>query len=376
MVSHKTRKSVVGLFDGDEEDRGSSSQAGYPGALKVSPAFRSVSPSLIDPGDVSSWSIAATQGKDPSSPTLSTLGLSSIRQNSFDGVSMKKHTLGSELGSEFGDDWGENAGNHHLRTSSLYDLAGLVVSREGSPGLSPGASPPENPSFVFSSPGMTTSDGDWDEADNDIGPSEAGTTTPNHSRGLQLNLGFSTPRPSKSHEILRASTSLPEPRSTRNYRLSQTVRNRTGRWVKGRYGGEGTSVDHGSLPRRRRPFNKPSSHASRGSDASVIFSETFDTVVRQLSFSGTPDCGDMEEDEGESEATMKQIIRAPRSENSVAIPPPLKEQGFVGFILEVWLWLQFAIVVLVFLWAMARRGPKSVLQEAERRKSMPITATR
>ena len=38
------------------------------------------------------------------------------------------------------------------------------------------------------------------------------------------------------------------------------------------------------------------------------------------------------------------------------------------FIFELWLWLQFAIVILVFLYAMARRGPKSVLEDAERRR--------
>lgn len=44
----------------------------------------------------------------------------------------------------------------------------------------------------------------------------------------------------------------------------------------------------------------------------------------------------------------------------------MRKGGFVGFVLEVWLWLQFAIVVMVFLWAMARKGPKSVLEDAER----------
>lgn len=43
-----------------------------------------------------------------------------------------------------------------------------------------------------------------------------------------------------------------------------------------------------------------------------------------------------------------------------------KIQG--GFVLEVWLWLQFAIIVGMFLWAMARRGPKTVLEDAERRR--------
>jgi len=43
-----------------------------------------------------------------------------------------------------------------------------------------------------------------------------------------------------------------------------------------------------------------------------------------------------------------------------------------GIMLEVWMWLQFAIIMLVFLWAMARKGPKSVLRDAERKRSMSM----
>ncbi|KAF4601312.1 hypothetical protein EYR38_005964 [Pleurotus pulmonarius] len=47
-----------------------------------------------------------------------------------------------------------------------------------------------------------------------------------------------------------------------------------------------------------------------------------------------------------------------------------QQRGGLGrLMLEIWLWLQFAVIILVFLWAMARRGPKAVLYEAERRKS-------
>lgn len=54
-------------------------------------------------------------------------------------------------------------------------------------------------------------------------------------------------------------------------------------------------------------------------------------------------------------------VTLPKKEEGGAQP-----RGFVGFILEIWLWLQFSIVIMVFLWAMARRGPKSVLEDAER----------
>ena len=43
-----------------------------------------------------------------------------------------------------------------------------------------------------------------------------------------------------------------------------------------------------------------------------------------------------------------------------------------GIMLEVWMWLQFAIIILVFLWAMARKGPKSVLRDAERKRTMSM----
>ena len=95
----------------------------------------------------------------------------------------------------------------------------------------------------------------------------------------------------------------------------------------------------------------------------MIFTETFDVVVRQLSFKG-------EVAEEEEEPPLEPDNRVAIVENTntaVALPP--RKEGFVGFILEVWLWLQFAIVVVVFLWAMARRGPKSVLKEAEKRKA-------
>jgi hypothetical protein len=45
-----------------------------------------------------------------------------------------------------------------------------------------------------------------------------------------------------------------------------------------------------------------------------------------------------------------------------------RRKGFAGFVLEVWLWLQFVLIILVFIWAMARRGPRNVL-EADRKRA-------
>ncbi|KAK7696008.1 hypothetical protein QCA50_000648 [Cerrena zonata] len=101
----------------------------------------------------------------------------------------------------------------------------------------------------------------------------------------------------------------------------------------------------------------------------MIFSETFDTVVRQLSFSGiNPEEDEQLSEIGDVDEVVHQDSNPMLAENSVVVAAAPKTDGFVGFILEVWLWLQFAIVVLVFLWAMARRGPKSILHEAESRR--------
>lgn len=367
---HKARKSVVGLFDSEvPTDRGSTIEMNYAPSVIISSSFRHASPtppSNLD--DASLWSTAATEGLNISSHSVSTLGLS--RQIAGD-PSVRRHTLESELGSEFGDDWGEGGGNHHLRSTSLYDLTGLVgSSRETSP--APDGSPIEDPAQVFYSPESTHSEMEWEDADVDALSvasitSVAGSAVPQRDRGLGIFVEPSTPRANRVLEASSSALSLDDPRCTRNYRLSQTVRARTNRWVEGRY----DNVPSSAVV-RRRPTGK---HKQRASDASMVFSETFETVVRQMSFTGGfPVETDDENGEADGESTVKVAVHPPIPEETevVATPSGPRQQGFVGFVLEIWLWLQFVIVVVVFLWAMARRGPKNVLKEAENRRKSVI----
>ena len=60
-----------------------------------------------------------------------------------------------------------------------------------------------------------------------------------------------------------------------------------------------------------------------------------------------------------------------RHGGSLADPLNVQHAGVGGCILEVWLWLQFIIVIALFLWTMAKRGPKVVL-EAERRNAQRV----
>lgn len=99
------------------------------------------------------------------------------------------------------------------------------------------------------------------------------------------------------------------------------------------------------------------------------FEEVAQVISRSFSASSRDNRRFAEEDEidGDNGSALRREIVVPQ-DDVLAVVSQKRKQGFVGFVLEVWLWLQFAIVVCVFLWAMARRGPKSVLEDAERRR--------
>lgn len=348
-ANSKARKTVVGLFDAHPGTSGE-----YPPTLRVSSEFRS-----IDSGDISTWSSSATDGLAPPSPSMGTL------QTPLDGPGVGR-TLGSELGSEFGDDWAERGINHHLRASSLVDLAGMYSS-PASPSESVAVLPPISFSSVDQSPAER-----WDRP---------GPSTPPRIPNLQL----------------QPPTPTPDQRSsTRQFRLSQTVRARTNRWVEGRFQ---TSQSHqeslGEKALRKRSSNstlgrRSATNLLRKASSGGLLSETFDSAVGQIkrvtsrgSFpplgfgSSAPEQPDTpstirvgdEKDKQEPD----QVPEADRSVSlrpgaSVVDPTGGKHDGIVGFVLQAWLWLQFAIVVAIFLWTMAKRGPKVVL-EAERRNA-------
>ncbi|KAH9892024.1 hypothetical protein C8Q73DRAFT_792339 [Cubamyces lactineus] len=273
-LGHKSRKSVVGLFDSQPNASGSSDNqtptwGDYPPALKVSLGFRTVPPAPDEP-DTSVWSVAATDGIAPPSPSLSAL------QAPLDGP-QTGISLWSELGSEYGD-WPDRGFNHHLRTSSLYDLVGLNAP-QSVPG-SPTESHAAPPLIVFRT-----------AEDDPQGEHVAGPSTPPRTPALQLNIEPPTPTPDR----------LRSPAQVRQ-------------------------------------------HYSR-------------------------DAADVPPDEEPPEDRDKSIeLRRLSLEDGATVADPTKREGFIGLVLEAWLWLQFIIVVMLFLWAMAKRGPKVVL-EAERRNA-------
>jgi hypothetical protein len=69
---------------------------------------------------------------------------------------------------------------------------------------------------------------------------------------------------------------------------------------------------------------------------------------------------------------FREVDATPARESSGAsiehVDSRKRRKPAVALVLEAWLWLQFAMIILVFLWAMAKRGPKAVIEDAERKR--------
>ncbi|TBU43358.1 hypothetical protein BD309DRAFT_864512 [Dichomitus squalens] len=360
-VAHsKARKTVVGLFDSDADASVDSAGWGeYPPMLKVSPAFRP--PSDVTPA----WSSAATEGGlTPLSPSLS------ASQSPVDGL-VRGRSLGSELGSDYGDDWAQGGINHHLRASSLYDLTGLASSP-----VSPSASAATLPPITLSA--VEEDHATWDKPD---------PSTPPRAP-LQLNVEPPTPTPEKA----RSPAS-----KQRQLQLSQTVRARTNRWIEGRFPQSASWQDTSDGV---EPSLSVASTSSLGRRSSAFFrnvhpevlGETFDNIagrIRRVASNGAfsppafasgvsdvpPPAAEpvrrKEEDEACAEADRSVTVR---KGGSVADPLAGQHEGLVGYVIEAWLWLQFVVVVALFLWTMAKRGPKVVLEAERRNAHRPSTS--
>jgi len=158
----KARKTVVGLFDTPSQP----ARDGMEPAMMVSNA---------------------------PSPALSSLDLPAGALFSTSRQASRGPTLGSELGSDYGDDYVEN---HHLRSSSLYDV---FLS-----GPSAGSRP-------------------------------ATPTSPRRDPQRSSDLLQDDPQPSKPSQDLDKTPQRPSPKPSHRHRLSDTIRARTHYWVDRRF---------------------------------------------------------------------------------------------------------------------------------------------
>jgi hypothetical protein len=257
-------------------------------------------------------------------------------------------SLQSELGSDFGDDADPFVRSRH---NSLYDIA-----------FSASPSPTPNNLSLRSRISDARATRNLSTPDSSM----------NNSNALQLNVEPPTPFESTGPDPSASETgSLREKNKDRYNRMSQTLLRRTSRWVDGRFStisssGSDSSSGTGSIGFQSTP--RPSL-PQRLSSALDLVMENFTGPTTARAAAGPAD------DSADASAAVSSV-GSEGDENTVVLGAKSDSGGesgeakkamLVKFVLELWLWLQFAIIIVVFLWAMAKRGPKSVLGEADRR---------
>ena len=267
-VPLKARKTVVGLFDTPTQQTRDDDAA----------------PSMLT-------------NNPPSSPSLSLLDLPTGSPFSSQRTS-HAHTLGSELGSDYGGDYAEN---HHLRSSSLYDV---FLSR---------------PSALSR-------------------PSTPTPTTPLHDTEPSSN-----PLPDERQDLEKTPQRMAH-KTDRPHRLSDTIRARTHYWVGRRL--------HYTTPVRRlgsRPGPEGQITALKSAVAQAAVQTVPEVEDSSLAFVRVDSTDELQ------------------STSAVAVAPvEPKRSRVTRMVIELWLWVQFILVIMVFLWAITKRGPRSVLRNTER----------
>ena len=331
ILAAKDHKSVVGLFPHDCPLVTDSPPNLHNLQLPSQPSSPSCSESIQD-----CLSLSSTGSRGLESPgTLSPLHFFSPATQVLQELSPlgSRPTLQSELSKEFGDSWDMSPGAHHGRTSSLYDLSQFSVPSTPSP-VSRTMS--RRPSVELNFEG------------------DLCTSVP-MTAGL-LRLSIEPPTPVKAEHIGEYV------KSPRVQRMSETLRSRTGRWVDRRFkeGHQNTKATSIQLSRSGSTPAEPTSLPQLLTNAIDKMIEKFDGlsgVDNELKPDGTslplPD----------HNALQLHVTSSPSRKET-----PMKTNVLSNFLFEVWLWFHFAIIIFVFICAMAKRGPKVMLADSERKR--------
>lgn len=306
---HRARRSVVGLFDPPTV-----SDVSNPPSVQ----------SLVIPGlpAVPFVPQPSTESVTPEELDLSSPLAAALPTTEFTG----RQTLDNELGLA----WDNCHENDHFRTPSLIDLSSLSagdavgVPDPGTPSTKDMPSFPSSSSYI-SPPSISSF-------------AEQVNLQPGTWQGVHDSESVTCSPPNAHVETL----------ADRKRRKSHTIRMRTNHWTEGRF--ESTLL---SALRRESSADlaRPSTPAPQR-----LVNEFVDSISRHRTHTLS---------RGLTDDEPRTASASPVSLHQGQKP---QKRRFVSFVLELWLWLQFAIVVVVFLWAMAKRGPKSVMEEAQRRK--------
>ncbi|KAF8550489.1 hypothetical protein OG21DRAFT_1525099 [Imleria badia] len=340
VVAHpKVRRSVVGLFDSPGEEVVSPTSPGSETATSVLDLMIPGLPPVPFVPQPSNTSTTSPTSRSPS-PTLS-LSLAGTASSTIEDAPCRP-TLDSELGAAFDGNWEGQVGqvgspdNFHFRTASIVSLTSVIPSAEG-------ASNAVSISCIHTRP----------EPERSASVFTLARSLTRRSSALQPGSW----QEGGHHSISSDSGSKPVSPAEKQRRKSQTIRMRAAHWKEGRFGGTLIPADTRSSLDMSRPSTPVPERLANAFDAIVdTMSRSKGEIASSL---------DWQDDKGRS----AESLTVGRDEMAAASPPAPRQRGIVAFVLEIWLWLQFAIIVVVFVWAMARRGPKSVLEEAGRRKT-------
>jgi hypothetical protein len=242
-------------------------------------------------------------------------------------------TLQSELSKEFGDGWDTSPGAHHGRTSSLYDLSQFSV--------------PATPCPASRAMSRRASD----ELDFEIVNKGGGPCLP-MTAGL-LRLSVEPPTPAKGGDIGGYA------KSPRVQRMSQTLRSRTGQWVDRRF-----KEGHHSTKGKFSQFNGTGSTVLAEPTTTVglrVLSNAIDKMIEKFDGFSDANVSESKTTSPSSVSDNKKVLRCDIT-RSARKETSTKKNVLGNLLFEVWLWLQFGIIMFVFIYAMAKRGPKSVLK--------------
>jgi hypothetical protein len=331
ILAAKDRKSVMGLFPHGYPLVTDSPPNIHNLRLPSHPSSPSCSESIQD-----HLSLSSTGSRGLESPgALSPLHFFSPATQVLQELSPlgSRPTLQSELSKEFGDSWDMSPGAHHGRTSDLCDPSQFSVPPTPSPASRAMSRRPSD-ELNF----------------------EGGLCTSVPMTVSLLRLSVEPPTPVKAEDIGEYV------KSPRVERMSKTLQSRTGRWVdrrfqEGRQNAKATSVQ----------LNRSGSTPAEPTSLPQLLTNAIDKMIEK--FDGLSDV----DNEPKPDATSPSLPDHNALQLHVTSTPsrketPMKTNVLSNLLLEVWLWFQFAIIIFVFIYAMAKRGPKAMLADSERKR--------
>lgn len=309
------------------------------------------------------------------SPALSTLSLSSPPLWSREISPSPDIPIGPNLANELGDRWASVRHSTSLRPRSFSDVSVLSVS--------PSPCPPTQPlSHTVARKHRE------DQSENPPTPQSVLTNS--------LQLSVEPPTPQKLASVTQHQESLLIGNMSPRFRVSRSLRSRDYLYNDGRYPESlEPNPTIGLIHRKRFAGGDSSPTPLRVRPGSQTLGKAFQVMMDEFdgrtaptqggadtSRSPSPDFeryADAKEslDEADDEQATAEFVEEGEScsESSLTTRSQNNEvtkSRFGALMVELWMWLQFIIIMLVFLWAMARKGPKSVLMDAERKRTLSV----